>query len=191
MQVIDTDIFGAKVLVPKRYGDHRGFFSEVYSKKVFLEAGIEADFVQDNHSFSANRGVVRGLHFQLPPFAQAKLVRVSRGSIFDVIVDLRKGSPSFGKSFAHTLGAENWHQLFVPEGCAHGFCTLEADCEVLYKASAYYAPDYERGLRWNDQELGIDWPVRESQAILSDRDRSWPALHDLEDLFEISSTADA
>jgi dTDP-4-dehydrorhamnose 3,5-epimerase len=138
--------------------------------------------VQDNHSLSRKPGVIRGLHFQLPPFAQAKLVRVVRGSVLDVVVDIRRGSPSFGHHATVTLSAGNGLQLFVPHGFAHGFCTLEPDTEVLYKVDAYYAPEHERGLLWNDPALAIPWPAAAPE--ISDKDRCWPSLSDLADMFE-------
>ncbi|HEX6937786.1 MAG TPA: dTDP-4-dehydrorhamnose 3,5-epimerase [Longimicrobiales bacterium] len=182
LQVIPTAIPDVKVIVPARYGDERGFLSEVYERGAFLDAGIDVAFVQENHSYSARRGTVRGLHFQVPPRAQAKLVRVARGAILDVAVDLRPDSPTFGKHVSVVLSAENWNQLYVPVGFAHGFCTLEPDTEVIYKLSDVYAPECERGLLWNDPALGIDWPVDEATAILSPRDRTHPRLAELEEM---------
>ncbi|MDQ3441206.1 MAG: dTDP-4-dehydrorhamnose 3,5-epimerase [Planctomycetota bacterium] len=172
-----------KVLLPKKFGDHRGFFSEVYSDKLLADLGIDARFVQDNHSLSAETGVVRGLHYQLPPMAQDKLIRVVRGAILDVAVDVRRGSPTFGKHVACVLSAENWKQMFVPAGFAHGFATLEPNTEVLYKVTNYYSPGHERGIRWNDPKLGIDWRVAEGAAVLSERDRKHPVLAEMSDLF--------
>ena len=165
-----------EILFPERHGDHRGFFSEVYNKRVFAEAGIDTEFVQDNHSFSADRGTVRGLHFQVPPFAQAKLVRVVHGAIFDVAVDLRRSSPTYGRHVSVVLSREAWNQVLIPIGFAHGFMTLEPDTEVVYKASDYYAPDHEEGLLWNDPVLGIRWPLPDGEAVLSDKDRAHPGL---------------
>jgi len=176
-------IAGLRVLAPPRYGDDRGFFSETWSRAAFAAAGIDCDFVQDNHSLSRLKGTVRGLHFQTPPFAQAKLVRVVHGAIFDVAVDLRRGSPTFGHHAAVELSADNGHQLFVPVGFAHGFCTLSADAEVLYKVSAPFAPDHDRGLKWNDETLAIAWPVSAAEAILSAKDQTHPRLADLGDIF--------
>lgn len=179
MYVQDTALAGIKVVHAKKHGDHRGFFSEVYNKKALAEAGIEIEFVQDNHSLSAEKGTVRGLHFQAPPFAQDKLVRVVRGAVFDVAVDLRKGSATYGEHVGVVLSAEAWNQLLVPIGFAHGFMTLEADTEVVYKVSDYYAPDHDHGLLWNDPALGIRWPIAEDEAILSDKDRVQPTLSEL------------
>jgi len=183
MQVIETAIPEVKVLVPKQFKDHRGFFSEVYSRKALADAGIRAEFVQDNHSLSVEKGVLRGLHYQVDPMAQDKLIRVVRGAILDVAVDVRRGSPTFGQHVTALLSADNWRQVFVPVGFAHGFVTLEPNTEVLYKVSAFYSPQHERGVRWDDPALGIDWGVRGAEAILSDRDRRHPALADAQDLF--------
>ena len=179
MNADDFHIADVKVLTPKKHGDHRGFFSEVYNRKALAEAGIEIEFVQDNHSLSAEKGTVRGLHFQAPPFAQDKLVRVVRGSVFDVAVDLRNGSATYGEHVSVVLSAEAWNQLLVPIGFAHGFMTLEADTEVVYKVSDYYAPDHDHGLLWNDPALGIRWPIAEEEAVLSDKDRVQPRLSEL------------
>jgi dTDP-4-dehydrorhamnose 3,5-epimerase len=179
-----TAIEAVKIITPRRFGDARGWFSEVYSKKLFGEAGIELDFVQDNHSASSTKGTLRGLHFQTPPFAQDKLVRVTQGRILDVAVDLRRSSPTFGQHVAVELSQENGRQLLVPVGFAHGFCTLEDDTEVLYKVTNYYAPAHDFGLAWDDPELGIAWPVASGEAILSDKDRAHPRLADLKWLFE-------
>jgi dTDP-4-dehydrorhamnose 3,5-epimerase len=157
-------------LRPRRFQDARGYFSETYNERTVAEAGIVARFVQDNQSYSAVRGTIRGLHFQLPPAAQAKLVRVLRGSVYDVAVDLRTGSPTYGRWEGATLTAEGGEQLFVPRGFAHGFCTLEPDTAVAYKVDAFYAPASDSGLIWNDAALAIDWPVRRGEAVLSDKD---------------------
>jgi dTDP-4-dehydrorhamnose 3,5-epimerase len=183
MKVIATAIPDVRVIVTDRFGDDRGFFSETYHRARFEAAGIADSFVQDNHSLSRARGTVRGLHFQLPPFAQAKLVRVVRGSVCDVAVDLRRGSPTFGKHVCATLTADRGNQLFVPAGFAHGFCTLEPDTEVVYKVSDYYSPEHERGLLWCDPALGIEWPVSTPDATVSDRDRLHPPLAELRDVF--------
>ena len=172
------------LIEPKKFGDARGFFSETYYAKVLAEAGFDALFVQDNHSRSPAKGTVRGLHFQAPPFAQDKLLRVTRGAILDVAVDIRKGSPTYGQAVAVELSAENWRQLLVPKGFAHGFQTLTEDCEVLYKVSSYYNPEAERGLLWNDPALGIDWRLTGDEAFLNARDASWPALAALGAMFD-------
>ena len=183
MQVIETAIPDVKLLVPKQFKDHRGFFSEVYSRKALTDLGITSDFLQDNHSLSVEKGVLRGLHYQLPPMAQDKLIRVVRGAILDVAVDVRRSSPTFGKHVAAVLSAENWRQVYVPVGFAHGFITLEPNTEVLYKVNAFYSPQHERGILWNDPALGIDWGVSPAQAILSARDLTHPALAAARDLF--------
>jgi dTDP-4-dehydrorhamnose 3,5-epimerase len=182
-------IEGPRLIAPARHGDARGFFSETWSRAAFASVGIDCDFVQDNHSLSRVKGTVRGLHFQTPPFAQAKLVRVARGAVLDVAVDIRKGSPTFGRHVAVELSAENWHQLFVPPGFAHGFCTLQPDTEVLYKVSAPYAPDHDKGILWNDKALAIDWPVGVDEAVVSDKDRAQPRLSELEAVFTWSGGA--
>ncbi|WPZ31533.1 dTDP-4-dehydrorhamnose 3,5-epimerase (plasmid) [Sulfitobacter sp. OXR-159] len=177
-----TDLPGVLIIQPDRFGDHRGFFAETYSQRVYAELGINENFVQDNHSLSAETGTVRGLHFQGPPRAQAKLVRCGRGAIFDVAVDIRKGSETYGKWVGYELSAENGAQLFIPAGFAHGFATLQPDSEIIYKCSDYYAPETEVALRWNDPAIGIKWPVQ-GAAILSDKDSVAPVLADLESPF--------
>ena len=185
MQLTETNIPAVKLLTPKKFGDNRGFFSETFNRNTFRElTGVDVDFVQDNQSLSVERGVVRGLHYQLTPTAQAKLVRVTRGAILDVAVDIRRGSPTFGKHVAAVISAENWRQIFVPVGFAHGFVTLEANTEVLYKVTAYYSPKDERGIRWNDPKLAIDWGITETAAVLSEKDRKYPALAEATDLFD-------
>jgi dTDP-4-dehydrorhamnose 3,5-epimerase len=184
LQIEDGGLPGIKLITPKRFGDHRGFFSETYSLAAFAEAGINTPFVQDNHSLSQEKGTIRGLHFQIAPHGQSKLVRVVNGAIFDVAVDIRRNSPTFGQHFAVTLSAENWKQVYIPVGFAHGFCTLEPATEVQYKVTSPYAPAADRGLRWNDPALKIDWPVSEAEAILSDKDKIHPLLRDLTDTFE-------
>ena len=187
MRVQALGIADVKVFVPVRHGDHRGFFSEVYNRRALEAASVVVDFVQDNHSLSAERGTVRGLHFQVPPFAQAKLVRVLRGSVFDVAVDIRRRSPTFGRHVSVVLSATDGNQVFVPAGFAHGLMTLEADTEVLYKVSDYYAPDHDRGILWNDPALGIDWPVDAARVVLSDKDRAQPRLADFDTPFDYRS----
>ena len=179
MQIEHLAIPDVKLLTPPKHGDHRGYFSEVYNKRTLLDGGISVDFVQDNASYSADAGTVRGLHFQAPPFAQAKLVRVLRGSIFDVAVDLRRGSPTYGHHASAMLSAEDWNQSWVPVGFGHGFMTLTPNTEVMYKVSDYYAPDHDHGLLWNDPALAIPWPIPETGAILSYRDQEHPVLSQL------------
>lgn len=163
---------------PRRFADSRGWFSEAYNRVHARNAGIDADFCQDNHSFSAERWTLRGIHFQRIPHAQAKLVRCSRGRIFDVAVDLRRASPTFGRSVGIELSADNGWQLFVPAGFGHGFVTLEPDCEVQYKVDAYYAPDADGGIAWNDPTLAIAWPTDMTAPVLSAKDAALPPLPD-------------
>lgn len=170
------------LITPKRFGDERGFFSETYSAKRLTEAGFDKTFVQDNHSMSSRRGILRGLHFQRPPHVQDKLVRVVRGAIFDVAVDIRAGSPTFGKWVGAELSADNWAQLLVPAGFAHGFVTLTETVEVLYKTTDYYAPECEDGLVWNDPAIGIEWPIDRSDVFTNARDAGWPPLDRLQPL---------
>lgn len=183
MEIESLAIPDVKLIRPRRFGDARGWLMETYSASAFAKAGITDVFVQDNQSFSAPRGTVRGLHFQAPPQAQAKLVRVLGGRILDVAVDLRRGSPSFGRHVAVELDAESGTQMLVPVGFAHGFCTLGPDTMVAYKVSAPYAPALEGGVLWDDPALGIDWPVHPGEATLSDRDRRLPPLADLPEVF--------
>ena len=179
MQVEHLNIPDVTLLSPRKHGDRRGFFSETYNRKALAVIGIDIDFVQDNHSYSADKGTVRGLHFQTPPFAQDKLVRVVRGSVFDIAVDLRQGSPTYGRHVSAVLSAQAWNQILVPIGFAHGFMTLEPDTEVIYKVSNYYAPDHDKGLLWNDPALGINWPIADEEAVLSDKDSKQPRLAEL------------
>jgi dTDP-4-dehydrorhamnose 3,5-epimerase len=174
MQVEQTPLSGCLVLTPRRFGDARGWFSEVWNRQTLKSAGIDADFVQDNHSFSAHPGTVRGLHYQSPPHAQAKLVRCARGVILDVAVDVRRGSPTFGQWFGAELSAENGRQLLVPVGFLHGFVTRAPDTEVLYKCSDVYAPACDGAVRFDDPDLGVDWGINPAAAILSDKDRAAP-----------------
>jgi dTDP-4-dehydrorhamnose 3,5-epimerase len=183
MQFEDTEIPAVKIVTPRKHGDARGFFSEVYKQSDWKSAGLDYTFVQDNHSSSAPVGTLRGLHFQTAPFAQDKLVRVVRGRILDVAVDIRRSSPTFGKHVAVELSAENWRQLLVPIGFAHGFVTLEPDTEVLYKVTALYSAPNDRGLAFDDPDLGIDWPLPPGGAVLSEKDKHWPRLRDLADAF--------
>ena len=183
MRIEATVIPDVKIITPRRHGDRRGFFCETFRRETLTQAGLDADFVQDNHSRSEHRGVLRGLHYQIPPQAQNKLVRVVRGAILDVAVDIRQGSPTFGQHVAMILSEENFRQAYVPTGFAHGFVTLEPDTEVLYKVTAYYAPELERGISWNDPALGIDWGETARDPILSDRDQANPPLGEVADLF--------
>lgn len=168
-----------KLITPPIFRDERGFFSETYNRKALAAAGIDAEFVQDNQSLSRAAGVVRGLHFQLAPFAQGKLVRATRGAAFDVAVDIRPGSPTRGRYVSALLSAGNWCQLWVPEGFAHGFCTLEPDTEVIYKVTSAYSPEHDRGIAFDDPDLAIAWPIEAGRAVLSDKDRRQPRLRDL------------
>ncbi len=172
-----------RAILPPEFGDARGAFSETYSRRTFTELGVACEFVQDNQSLSSTKGTIRGLHFQIPPAAQTKLIRVLRGSVLDVAVDLRHGSPTFGHHVAQMLSEQNRVQFLVPEGFAHGFCTLEDDTIVLYKVSSYYSPSHERGLRWNDPALGIDWGIAGDAALLAARDRDFPILRELPSFF--------
>lgn len=175
----------AYVLKPHRFHDDRGWFEETWSARRFREqTGVETTFVQDNASLSLVRGVVRGLHYQRPPAAQAKLVRCSAGSLFDAIVDIRRGSPTYGKSASIVLSVENGLQLFVPRGFAHGFCALEPGTQIAYKVDGPYSPECDAGIKWNDPALGIDWPVTESEALLAGKDLKHPALADAPADFE-------
>lgn len=183
MKFIEHALEGVVEIVPRKFEDHRGSFSETYSRSALAERGIDVAFVQDNRSLSRKAGTVRGLHFQIPPFGQAKLVSALRGSILDVALDIRRGSPTFGRHVAVTLTAERGNQLFVPEGFAHGFCTLEPDVEIFYKVSNAYAPSHERAVLWNDPALGIAWPVAPDEATLSDKDLAAARLADVRDLF--------
>ena len=183
MTITPTELPDVRIVEPKKHGDARGFFSETYSKKAFAEAGIACAFVQDNQSLSGPAGVLRGLHYQVGPRAQDKLVRVIRGAILDVAVDIRRDSPTFGRHVAVELSAENWRQLFVPKGFAHGFVTLAENTEVCYKVSDDYSPPHERGVRFDDPALGIDWRLPHDSLTLSDRDRKHPPLAEQPDLF--------
>jgi len=184
MLVQAAAIPAVKIITPEKHGDRRGFFSEVYRRSAWEDAGLDFVFVQDNHSFSAEAGTLRGLHFQTPPFAQDKLVRVTRGRILDVAVDIRRSSPTFGKYVAIELSAENWRQMLAPAGFAHGFLTLEPDTEVLYKTTASYSPAHDKGIIWDDPDIGIVWPLLKSGPTLSDKDRRLPPLKDAPELFE-------
>jgi len=182
MKVIETKLSGVKLIDPTVFGDHRGFFMESYSFQKFAENGIGCEFVQDNHSLSVEAGVLRGLHYQLNPKAQSKLVRVTAGAIYDVVVDARQGSPTFGQWEGFILSAPNKRQLFVPKGFAHGFCTLVPNTEVLYKVDELYSPENDRGIAWDDPDLNIDWPLR--KPVLSDKDSKHPVLAQAEINFQ-------
>ena len=183
MDVTATALADVKIITPPKFGDHRGFFSETYHKAKLVEAGIDIEFVQDNQSLSTTRGVLRGLHYQVPPLAQDKLVRVTRGAILDVAVDIRRRSATFGQHVAVELSAENWRQLLVPIGFAHGFVTLTDETEVCYKCSDFYSPEHERGIAFDDPELGIEWPLAVGELTLSARDQQHPRLKDQADVF--------
>jgi dTDP-4-dehydrorhamnose 3,5-epimerase len=172
-----------KLIKTTRFGDARGYFAETYARPAFVEHGLTHDFIQDNQSSSAMAGTVRGLHFQQPPFAQAKLVRVLSGRILDVAVDLRQSSPSYGRHVAVELSDESGDQLLIPAGFAHGFCTLEPNCVVFYKVDAVYSAAHDRGVNWADPKLAIEWPVAAERAVLSDKDRKQPMLEDLAPVF--------
>ncbi len=191
MQISSTAIRDVKLVKLNRFNDARGYFAETYSQRMLAASGVDCDFVQHNQSLSAAKGVVRGLHFQTPPHAQAKLLRVNRGAIFDVAVDLRRGSPTYGQHVGVTLRAEDWTEIFIPDGFAHGFCTLTEDTEIVYKVSRYYAPSHDKGLAWDDPALAIAWPVPLDAAILSDKDRNHPTLAALPAYFSYEPEAAA
>tara|TARA_B110000259_G_scaffold159255_1_gene182192 strand:+ start:1840 stop:2406 length:567 start_codon:yes stop_codon:yes gene_type:complete len=177
-----SSLAGIILIEPRRFVDDRGFFSESYSHRVYADLGIPETFVQDNHSVSAQMGTLRGLHFQEPPYAQGKLVRCGRGSIFDVVVDIRKGSPTFGQWMGCELTAENGHQIYIPAGFAHGFQTLKPDSEIVYKCTEYYAPEAENMVRWDDPDIGIAWPLMQN-SVLSKKDTAAPFLAALDSPF--------
>lgn len=172
-------IEGPLLIEPSRIGDDRGFFSETFRIDRFVAAAGPHHFVQDNQSLSATKGTIRGLHYQKAPRAQGKLIRVLRGAIFDVAVDIRSSSPTYGQHVAVELSADNWRQLWVPPGFLHGFCTLTDNCEVMYKVTDYYSREHDAGIRWNDPSIGVAWPVSESAATLSDKDRQAPLLTEI------------
>jgi dTDP-4-dehydrorhamnose 3,5-epimerase len=178
MQVIPTKLEGLYMVEPDVHGDHRGFFMESYNSRKFAAVGIDFPFVQDNHSLSVETGVLRGLHYQLNPKAQTKLVRVVTGAIYDVAVDIRKSTPTFGQWVGVILSEANKRQLLVPRGFAHGFCTLVPNTQVLYKVDEYYSTEHDRGVLWNDPAIGIEWPT--SKPILSEKDTRHPLLRDAE-----------
>jgi dTDP-4-dehydrorhamnose 3,5-epimerase len=174
------------IVISPRVDDARGFFSEVWNARNFCTIGVEATFVQENHVRSLIKGTLRGLHYQIPQAAQGKLVRVTRGAIFDVAVDIRRGSPRFGRHTSAVLSADNWNQFWVPPGFAHGYCTLEDDTDVVYRVTDFYSAEHDRGIAWNDPELTIAWPVTGEPAVISERDRKLPRLADQPDLFTYS-----
>ena len=182
MKVFDTGLSGVLLLEPARFADARGFFSESWNSRTLAQHGIEIDFVQDNHSFSLEMGTVRGLHFQSPPHAQAKLVRCGRGCLFDVAVDIRRGSPTYGKWVGFDLSFDNGRQLLIPSGFLHGFVTRAPDTEIIYKCTDYYAPDCDGAVRFDDPDLAIDWGLA-GEAILSDKDRAAPLMADFQSPF--------
>jgi len=184
MNFVKTRLSGVYIVEPRVFGDPRGFFMESYNKKSFEEAGLKYNFVQDNHSLSEQIGTLRGLHYQLEPKAQTKLVRVTRGAVYDVVVDIRKGSTTFGQWIGVTLSAENKKQLLVPKGFAHGFCTLEPNTEVQYKVDEYYSPEHDRSILWNDNSIGIEWPLNLT-PVLSEKDQIAPLLKDAEVNFTV------
>ncbi|MGE4552501.1 MAG: dTDP-4-dehydrorhamnose 3,5-epimerase [Desulfovibrionaceae bacterium] len=181
MQVSTTEFPGVLIIDPKVHRDARGFFLESWNRERFRQAGMDVDFIQDNHAYSKGAGVLRGLHFQAPPTAQAKLVWVTRGAVLDLVVDVRRGSPSYGQWGQLTLSARNFIRLFIPKGFAHAYLTLSEETEFMYKVDAPYSPADEGGIRWDDPDLAIPWPVQ--QPVLSDKDRNLPRLRDFESPF--------
>ncbi len=186
MQIEDTKLEGVKVLTPRRFGDNRGFFCESWNRQVMADAGLDYDFVQDNHSMSAVVGTLRGLHFQAPPHAQDKLVRCGRGRLWDVAVDIRAGSPSYGEWVGVELSCENGRQLMIPAGFLHGFVTREPNTEIIYKCSDFYAPEADGAVRWNDPDVGIDWGL-EGDPVLSGKDAKAPFLADSGSFFSLET----
>lgn len=183
LQIEETALPGVLILTPRRFGDNRGFFCESWNQERMAQSGLDYSFVQDNHSLSREVGTVRGLHFQSPPHAQAKLVRCGRGRLFDVAVDIRKGSPTYGKWVGEELSFENGRQLMIPAGFLHGFATLEPDTEIIYKCTDYYAPDCDGAVRFDDPDIGIDWGIDNSAAVLSEKDAAAPFLKDFDSPF--------
>ena len=189
MKIENTRLDGVKILPPRRFGDSRGFFSESYSRKALAEAGIDTEFVQDNHSLSMQPGTIRGLHFQATPHAQDKLVRCGRGALFDVAVDIRLGSPTYGQWVGVELSFENGRQLLVPAGFAHGFVTRAPETEIVYKCSDYYAPETEGAVIWDDPDIGIDWGLDGQAPHLSEKDAAARPLAELESPFDMEGAA--
>lgn len=182
MKLVKTKLDGVLIIEPDVYGDSRGFFMESYSKQKFNDLGLDFDLIQDNHSLSVHAGVIRGLHYQSSPKAQSKIVRVLTGAIYDVAVDIRAGSPTYGEWVGVVLSEDNKRQLIVPKGFAHGFCTIAANTNVLYKVDEYYSPENDRGILWNDPDLNIDWPT--NSPLLSDKDKKQPLFKQLQQQFE-------
>jgi len=185
LEVIETGFAGLFVVKPVVHKDHRGFFTESFNRRAYKERGMDCEFVQDNHARSNRAGVLRGFHFQTPPSAQTKLVRVTRGAVLDVVVDLRKGSPTYGRWHAVELSAENFLQLFIPKGFAHAYLTMAENTEFQYKVDAYYDPQRDKGLLWNDPDIGVKWPP--VTPVLSEKDRSLPRLRDFDSPFEFKA----
>lgn len=183
MNFLETNLKGVFILEPTIHGDHRGWFMETYNNEKIEEAGFKLNFLQDNHSFSATKGTLRGLHYQMNPKAQTKLVRCSKGAIYDVAVDIRKGSQTFGEWIGIELSEENKKQLLVPKGFAHGFMTMTEDVEVQYKVDEVYSPANDRSIIWNDPDIGIKWPI-DIQPVLSQKDEKAPLLKDVDNNFE-------
>ena len=182
MDLVSTKLFDVRIITPARFGDERGFFSEIYNRRALADIGITAEFIQENHAYSADRGTLRGLHFQYPPAAQTKLLRVLRGAILDVCVDCRRGSPTFGQHVMVEMTAESGQQILCPKGFAHGILTLLPHTEIAYKVDAYYAPELDAGVRFDDPDLAIDWPFSEQELILSEKDRHQPWFRDLPEI---------
>jgi dTDP-4-dehydrorhamnose 3,5-epimerase len=178
MEITETALPGVRLLTPRRFSDARGFFAETYSRRVLSAAGIDIEFVQDNHSLSRAAGTMRGLHFQSPPHAQDKLVRCGQGALFDVAVDIRAGSPTYGQWTGQELTAENGRQMFIPKGFLHGFMTLLPDTEIVYKCSDFYAPACDGAVRWNDPAIAIRWPLESDPTAISPKDAAAPLLAD-------------
>ncbi len=188
MEVVHLTIPAVKLITPRRFDDHRGFFEETYNRDSFAAESVDVTFVQDNHSISSAAGTIRGLHFQAPPKAQDKLVRCGRGRLFDVAVDIRKGSPTFGQWVGEELSFDNGRMMLIPAGFAHGFVTLEPDTEIVYKCSDTYAPETEGAIRWDDPDIGIKWPLGTADPQLSEKDKEAPFLRDIETAFVIEAT---
>lgn len=183
IKLIETGLKDVRIIETAVHGDHRGFFTESYTESKFKEVGIEINFIQDNHSLSVEPGVLRGMHFQTPDKAQTKLVRVTSGVIYDVLVDIRTGSPTYGQWEGYILSEHNHRQLLVPKGFAHGFITLTSNCNVQYKVDEYYSATHDAGIKFDDKELGIKWPMPSNQLILSEKDKNHPTLRELKSPF--------